>query len=301
MCNATDLKLSLKSDTFNALTSDFDQVLRATLSGMVETEQNTAEVNVKVKITLTPDSAPDYSVPGVAQQTRSITKPKFDHSVSSVIQRKENKSGSLAGNYELVWDRETCTYVMRPIDNGQMNLFDQEKGEHQKKEKPEAVGLPAPEPAQLPPASDETVIDADYTVVDEEKPEEANEPDDGEKEVSCGTYGEPDGAYEHMKQFVGAELKVIEAMGNITVRTAQNRVVLSSAFSPKDRFYCSPEKLTPHVGHPVFCIECVSATDGEPTSIDILCEECGECIFSVDAPHDDGYDYEEPAEEQGEG
>ena len=33
MCNKNDLPLSLKSDTFNALCSDFDQVLSATLQG----------------------------------------------------------------------------------------------------------------------------------------------------------------------------------------------------------------------------------------------------------------------------
>lgn len=74
MCQKNDLPLSLKSDTFNALCSDFDQILRSTLNGMEETEQDVAEINVKVKITLTPDSAPDFSVKG-GQQTRSITKP----------------------------------------------------------------------------------------------------------------------------------------------------------------------------------------------------------------------------------
>lgn len=118
MCQKNDLPLSLKSDTFNALCSDFDQILRSTLNGMEETEQDVAEIAVKVKITLTPDSAPDFSVKG-GQQTRSITKPKFDHAVSAVIQKKEKKTGTLSGNYELVWDRESCQYVMRPIDNGQ--------------------------------------------------------------------------------------------------------------------------------------------------------------------------------------
>ena len=51
MCKANDLPLSLKSNTFNALCSDFDQVLRATLQGMSDTSQDAAEVNVKVKIT----------------------------------------------------------------------------------------------------------------------------------------------------------------------------------------------------------------------------------------------------------
>ena len=34
--------------------------------------------NIKVKVSLTEDSAPDFTVAG-GQQTRSITKPKFDH------------------------------------------------------------------------------------------------------------------------------------------------------------------------------------------------------------------------------
>ncbi|WP_195308227.1 hypothetical protein [Flavonifractor plautii] len=50
MCQKNDLPLSLKSDTFNALCSDFDQILRSTLNGMEETEQDVAEIAVKVKI-----------------------------------------------------------------------------------------------------------------------------------------------------------------------------------------------------------------------------------------------------------
>ena len=161
MCQKNDLPLSLKSDTFNALCSDFDQILRSTLNGMEETEQDVAEIAVKVKITLTPDSAPDFSVTG-GQQTRSITKPKFDHSVSAVIQKKEKKTGTLSGNYELVWDRETCQYVMRPIDNGQTSLFDKDKPSDGDAAAP--AGLPAAQ-ASLPPAGE--VIDADYQVVGE--------------------------------------------------------------------------------------------------------------------------------------
>ncbi len=123
MCQKNDLPLSLKSDTFNALCSDFDQILRSTLTGMEETEQDVAEIAVKVKITLTPDSAPDFTVAG-GQQTRAITKPKFDHTVSAVIQKKEKKTGTLAGNYELVLDREPCKDVMGAIYNGQLHHVD---------------------------------------------------------------------------------------------------------------------------------------------------------------------------------
>lgn len=91
-----DYSLSLRGEAFNSLCADFDTTLRDVLAGMIETEQNTGEINIKVKITLTDDSAPDYTVAG-GHQTREVTKPKFDHTVAYVIQRKEKKSGSFSG------------------------------------------------------------------------------------------------------------------------------------------------------------------------------------------------------------
>ena len=278
MCQKNDLPLSLKSDTFNALCSDFDQILRSTLNGMEETEQDVAEIAVKVKITLTPDSAPDFSVKG-GQQTRSITKPKFDHAVSAVIQKKEKKTGTLSGNYELVWDRESCQYVMRPIDNGQINLFDRDKsaGDVPK----ENAALPAG-PSALPPAGE--VIDADYQVVREDEPKDKPVPRD---------------AFEWLLQFAGQSMKVMESMGNFTVRTMDNKVVLSSATSPSAVFYCPAGTLEPHVGHEVVCA--AYGEEGNPVNVSVECIECNETLFSMDAPagqkggeEEDPYPYQEP-------
>lgn len=287
MCQKNDLPLSLKSDTFNALCSDFDQILRSTLNGMEETEQDVAEINVKVKITLTPDSAPDFSVAG-GQQTRAITKPKFDHTVSAVIQKKEKKTGTLSGNYELVWDREICKYVMRPIDNGQVSLFEDKQPPEDPEGPEEPVGLPAVK-AALPPAGG--IIDADYEVVDGEAEARPSDEDD-KKEV-------PADAFDWLLQFSGKDMKVMEAMGNYTVRTTDNKVVLSSAASPSAIFYCPADKLKPHVGHEVMCV-----VYGENANISIECIQCNEVLFSLDAPdepHDDGsYPYQAP-DEEGEG
>lgn len=118
-----DYSLSLRGEAFNSLCADFDTTLRDVLAGMIETEQNTGEINIKVKITLTDDSAPDYTVAG-GHQTREVTKPKFDHTVAYVIQRKEKKSGSFSGNFELVFDKASGQYFYRDIDNGQTTLFD---------------------------------------------------------------------------------------------------------------------------------------------------------------------------------
>lgn len=47
-----DYSLSLRGEAFNSLCADFDTTLRDVLAGMIETEQNTGEINIKVKITL---------------------------------------------------------------------------------------------------------------------------------------------------------------------------------------------------------------------------------------------------------
>jgi TRAP-type C4-dicarboxylate transport system substrate-binding protein len=106
--------LTLSSDTFNALKSDFDQVLRKTLTNMENKESEQAELTVKLKISLMKEQAPNFDslIPGAQ---REVIKPKFDHKVSSVMQIKDEKTGTLSGNYELVWDGELGQYVMREI------------------------------------------------------------------------------------------------------------------------------------------------------------------------------------------
>ena len=274
MCKANDLPLSLKSNTFNALCSDFDQVLRAPLQGMSDTSQDAAEVNVKVKITLTPDSAPDYTVKGIGQQTRSITKPKFDHTVTAVIQRKEKKTGTLSGNYELVWDRESCCYVMRPIDDGQSSLFDDEQSAG---EQTELRALPG------------GVIDSEFT------------------EVAAGGHDADDldqrrEAFNWLKNFIDSDMTVMEAMGNYTVRDKGGKVILSSGTGTGSPFYAAAETLEPHVGHSLTC------TEG-PNSIVIMCEDCDTVIFRMgdpdavkDDPQESGVEgREDGAEEPGDG
>ena len=280
-----DLPMSLKSDTFNALCADFDDVLRSTLRGMVETEQDTAEISVKVKISLTEGSAPDFSVAG-GQQTREITKPKFDHTVSAVIQRKEKKTGTLAGEYELVFDSESGRYVMRPIDNGQMNLFNQD-GEIIEADFTEVPALTEGQ-RMLAEGAQESGVD-----------EEGNDTEDGEERELEGANeseavsSETDTPFGWLKQFVGEELRVTEAMGNFTVRTTENKVVLSSATSETSPFYCPAEKLAPHVGHHVVC---VGYGQDEIVNISIECEDCNEVLYDLDA--DTGTGNEELTDEE---
>lgn len=278
MCQKNDLSLSLSGEAFSPLRSDFDQVLRSTLAGMIDTEQDVAEISMKVKITLTEDSAPDFTVAG-GQQTREITKPKFEHTVTAVIQRKEKKTGTFSGDYELVWDRESGRYVARPIDNGQTTLFDDNGSEIIEAEYHEVPALGEgqrglPEPADEGDPQDGEVV-----------------PDDGEGGLlgASGEFGEGevDPAFDTSKpfgwlrQFIGEEMHITEAMGNYTVRTNTNKVVLSSATGSDSPFYCPVEKLEPHVDH---AIVCVGYGDDEIVNISIECEDCNEVLFSIDVP-----------------
>lgn len=119
------LALTMESEAFTALKSDFKQVLRRTLANMERKESEQAELTLKLKISLEKDTAPDFREVRYRAE-RDIVRPTFTHKVSSVMQIKCEKSGILSGDYELVWDEDSGDYIMRPIDNGQISMLDDE-------------------------------------------------------------------------------------------------------------------------------------------------------------------------------
>jgi len=156
-----DHPLTLNSDAFNALKNDFNQMLRATLSSMEQKEAEEGTITVKLGISLLKDHVPDPTIV-TYEAEREIIRPKFDHKVTATIQYKSEKTGTLSGDYELVWDRAISEWVMRPITNGQMNLFeDGDPGATPGANAP-PPGLPPGAVAALPPSG---AIDAEYTVV----------------------------------------------------------------------------------------------------------------------------------------
>ena len=283
--------LSLNGDTFNALKSDYDAMLRQTLMKMEDLKVEDATITVKVAVSLEKDQARDFQANGY-DAMRDIVKPTFKHEISTVMQVKDKKSGSLGGTMEMVWDQELGQYVMRPIDNGQTTLFDQSG---------EGSG---------------PIMDADYTVVDDppaipagtaalpapqEEPEGAGLDSEETKEQWDTFYW--------LLNFDGTPMKVLEAMGNYTVRTEANKVILTSA-NPHTTLYCSAEILSSHVGHRLVC-KASGKMDGNPDTVSIICEECDETLFELhspaytddDEPVESGeeapkyYPYEEPDEE----
>ena len=158
-----EFALTLSSDAFNALKSDFNQLLRQTLSSMEQKEAEEATINMKLGISLSKEMVPDPSIVAYDAQ-REIIKPKFTHKVGSIIQYKDEKSGVISGDYELVWDSSIKEYVLRKVTGGQTSIFDADYTVHCNGETEDTayesvvdniVKLPGTESVGLPQHSEE--------------------------------------------------------------------------------------------------------------------------------------------------
>lgn len=167
------LTLNIDSNAFAAMKEDFNKVLRRTLSNMQTKESDAATLTVKLSISLSEIEVPDLNA-GSNFATRKAYKPRFDHKINSVMQIKTEESGSLRGEYELVWDEDEQDFVMRPIDNGQRTLFDDDMPYTEYTEVIEADVVETTTPA-LPAAKAMLEAPADDTGdgYDYDEPEEA--------------------------------------------------------------------------------------------------------------------------------
>ena len=125
MSKCKQFPLSLNGDTFNGFKSDFDQMLRNLLTEMEKRDSDEATINIKMTVGLEKSEERDFEITAY-EAMKEITKPTFKHEISTVMTVKNKKSGTLGGNYKLVWDSEAHQYVMREIDDGQRSLFDDE-------------------------------------------------------------------------------------------------------------------------------------------------------------------------------
>ncbi len=241
-----DMILSLNGDTFQTLKNDFDTILARTIGNMTMKGADEATITLKLSVSLEKSSV------GTMSGVQDVTKPSFKHDISSVMQVKDKMTGQFKGEYGMIWDEDEERWVLRKIDNGQMNLFDDEG----------------------------QVIDADYTEVPA-LPEATGDAE--ETEESGEAENNTDTPFGWLCQFIGEDLHITEAMGNYTVRTDSNKVVLSSATSPDSPFYCSAEKLAPHVGHQVVC---AGYGQDHIVNVSIECEDCSQVLYDLDAPEE---------------
>ena len=116
-------ELTLNSETFAALKADFDLVLKKTLSNMQKKGSEAAEVKVSLKISFAKGVIPDISLDNL-EGPREMIIPQFDRKVSSVLQIKDEASGTLGGNFELVFDENRKSWILREIIGPQTSLED---------------------------------------------------------------------------------------------------------------------------------------------------------------------------------
>lgn len=178
-------KMTLDSDIFDQLRTDFNFVLQRLIGNMLEKESNDGSMTLKLDISLDNEYIPNFDE-NVDGETREIHKPKFKHKVTSSVQIKDEKSGNMDSEMELVMDENGC-YVLKPIANTtQRTIFD---NDFQKKDQSKA-DVAAEEEAALPgrkviglpgQVSDPDVIDVPPEEVKEAPPEETPEEDAGEE------------------------------------------------------------------------------------------------------------------------
>ena len=251
-----DMILSLNGDTFQTLKDDFDTILARTIGNMTMKGADEATITLKLSVSLEKSSV------GTVSGIQDVTKPSFKHDISSVMQVKDKMTGQFKGEYGMIWDEDEERWVLRKIDNGQMSIFDNEENE---------------------------IIDADYREVPElpeapkALPESEQDSDAGDGDDSEPPQNNADTPFGWLCQFIGEDLHITEAMGNYTVRTDSNKVVLSSATSPDSPFYCSAEKLAPHVGHQVVC---AGYGQDHIVNVSVECEDCSQVLYDLDAPEE---------------
>lgn len=108
--------LSIESTCFVAMRCEFNAMLQKTLGSMIRRESDEATLTLKLHLRLnhTSDSL-----------QRTVIRPDITHKITSAITVKDDLSGAMQGDYELLYDNDADRYFMRelPSDDGQMCLF----------------------------------------------------------------------------------------------------------------------------------------------------------------------------------
>ena len=171
-----ETNITMESELMRPLRTDIDSIISKTLKTMHTYGNGEATVTAKIKITLNKEALP------TKDGMRPIIKPMFEHEVSSVVQSKDKKSGAMYGEYELVYDQETDSWVARSTKQ-QISMFDPEAQGEAEAAESDPKGLPAPVDA-LPAEGSVDSDDDDFTEADaydeDEEPDSEDAEDDEE-------------------------------------------------------------------------------------------------------------------------
>lgn len=192
--------LDLDSDTLGNAKRDVNFVLQKLIGNMVEKGSTNGSLTLKIDVSFTQEYIPNYD-PKVEGESRKINKPSFKHKVTSTVQIKDEKAGSMDTEKELAFDEDSGEYVLQPVANtAQKSIFDSdfednlkpEEGseEEESKETPQLPGPTEPE--------DENVIDVEYTETEIDQESDAEPEEDvtdeilGDKDKDGYDYEDPE-------------------------------------------------------------------------------------------------------------
>lgn len=192
--------LDLDSDTLGNAKRDVNFVLQKLIGNMVEKGSTNGSLTLKIDVSFTQEYIPNYD-PKVEGESRKINKPSFKHKVTSTVQIKDEKAGSMDTEMELAFDEDSGEYVLQPVANtAQKSIFDSdfednlkpEEGseEEESKETPQLSGPTEPE--------DENVIDVEYTETEIDQESDAEPEEDvtdeilGDKDKDGYDYEDPE-------------------------------------------------------------------------------------------------------------
>lgn len=200
-------KLNFESDTFDNVRRDMNFVLQRLLGNMVEKGSTEGSMTLKLDVSFATEYIPNFN-PQIEGESRKIEKPKFKHKVTSAVQIKDEKSGNLDSEMELVFDEVTGEWIMRPVaDTAQRTIFDADFREtyedaecvNDEAEEDGEPALPGRKIAALPgPTENEPECEES---AGEEIPRESEEPEDITDELLEDTeplpFGEGDDDYDY--------------------------------------------------------------------------------------------------------
>ena len=192
--------LDLDSDTLGNAKRDVNFVLQKLIGNMVEKGSTNGSLTLKIDVSFTQEYIANYD-PKVEGESRKINKPSFKHKVTSTVQIKDEKAGSMDTEMELAFDEDSGEYVLQPVANtAQKSIFDSdfednlkpEEGseEEESKETPQLPGPTEPE--------DENVIDVEYTETEIDQESDAEPEEDvtdeilGDKDKDGYDYEDPE-------------------------------------------------------------------------------------------------------------
>ena len=119
-----NISLSISGGSFEAFRCDFDAMLQNTIYTMEQKDSKEAEITVKFSVTTALDTVPDIEA-NYPDAKRDVKRPYISHKITSKLTLKSKKAGTVVdSNVELVYDKQLCQYVLRPLDDGQTSMFD---------------------------------------------------------------------------------------------------------------------------------------------------------------------------------